>query len=353
MSSQDPDVDINVVSSPEHSPQAEYNTTRIKYQSATSAAPTTITNHVMINTVSDSSRLSPAEMPADNSKSSGNSGYTSFTISNILSRTDPKKESITSTTNLPFIDANGATVHDAAMLSRLGFISRWGALAGRYAALCPPGWPWTHHRMPFHSPTHDSSSTNTTDNASPSASPPSSIVKPSPVHHSSYLNTTNDESDDDENEIIDDDMSDNVERPSDSNSPHPNGSTQNKRKKKTRTVFSRAQVFQLESTFDLKRYLSSSERAGLAASLRLTETQVKIWFQNRRNKWKRQIAAELEAANMANMAHAAQRLVRVPVLYHEGSTNGFVAPPPPLSSSASFYYPRNGSPPRPTMSSLV
>jgi len=47
-----------------------------------------------------------------------------------------------------------------------------------------------------------------------------------------------------------------------------------KRKKKTRTVFSRSQVFQLESTFDVKRYLSSSERAGLAASLHLTETQV-------------------------------------------------------------------------------
>ncbi|KAJ8411077.1 hypothetical protein AAFF_G00181120 [Aldrovandia affinis] len=45
------------------------------------------------------------------------------------------------------------------------------------------------------------------------------------------------------------------------------------RKKKTRTVFSRSQVFQLESTFDMKRYLSSSERAGLAASLHLTETQ--------------------------------------------------------------------------------
>lgn len=52
------------------------------------------------------------------------------------------------------------------------------------------------------------------------------------------------------------------------------GNLVNKRKKKTRTVFTRSQVFQLESTFDMKRYLSSSERAGLAASLHLTETQV-------------------------------------------------------------------------------
>jgi len=83
------------------------------------------------------------------------------------------------------------------------------------------------------------------------------------------------------------------------------------------------QVFQLESTFDMKRYLSSSERAGLAASLHLTETQVKIWFQNRRNKWKRQLAADMEAANMASMASmanmAAQRIVRVPILYHEST----------------------------------
>ncbi|XP_008315827.1 homeobox protein HMX1 [Cynoglossus semilaevis] len=88
------------------------------------------------------------------------------------------------------------------------------------------------------------------------------------------------------------------------------------RKKKTRTVFSRSQVFQLESTFDVKRYLSSSERAGLAASLHLTETQVKIWFQNRRNKWKRQLAADLEAVHIQN---STQRFIRVPVLYHDGA----------------------------------
>ncbi|NWJ08163.1 HMX1 protein, partial [Crypturellus undulatus] len=114
------------------------------------------------------------------------------------------------------------------------------------------------------------------------------------------------------------------------------------RKKKTRTVFSRSQVFQLESTFDVKRYLSSSERAGLAASLHLTETQVKIWFQNRRNKWKRQLAADLEAANIS---HSAQRIVRVPILYHENSPAsalGFALPhmsPPLVGFSNAVTYP--------------
>ncbi|KQK79416.1 homeobox protein HMX1-like protein [Amazona aestiva] len=70
-------------------------------------------------------------------------------------------------------------------------------------------------------------------------------------------------------------------------------------RKKTRTIFSKSQVFQLESTFDVKRYLSSSERAGLAAALHLTETQVKIWFQNRRNKLKRQMSAEPEGPSPA------------------------------------------------------
>ncbi|XP_008406582.1 homeobox protein HMX1 [Poecilia reticulata] len=112
------------------------------------------------------------------------------------------------------------------------------------------------------------------------------------------------------------------------------------RKKKTRTVFSRSQVFQLESTFDLKRYLSSSERASLAASLHLTETQVKIWFQNRRNKWKRQLAADLEASHITN---STQRVFRVPILYHERQTSagvlGFSLNGLPVSPSWSVNHP--------------
>lgn len=115
------------------------------------------------------------------------------------------------------------------------------------------------------------------------------------------------------------------------------------RKKKTRTVFSRSQVFQLESTFDMKRYLSSSERAGLAASLHLTETQVKIWFQNRRNKWKRQLAADLE---VVHFNHSSQRIVRVPILYHDKTTpmstlsfNVSQVSPPIMGFSNSVNYP--------------
>ncbi|NXA34490.1 HMX2 protein, partial [Eudromia elegans] len=112
-------------------------------------------------------------------------------------------------------------------------------------------------------------------------------------------------------------------------------------KKKTRTVFSRSQVYQLESTFDVKRYLSSSERACLASSLQLTETQVKTWFQNRRNKWKRQLSAELEAANLAHAS--AQTLVGMPLVFRDSSVLR-VPVPRSVAFPAPLYYPGSSLP---------
>ncbi|EHH64932.1 hypothetical protein EGM_18264 [Macaca fascicularis] len=61
-------------------------------------------------------------------------------------------------------------------------------------------------------------------------------------------------------------------------------------RRKPRVLFSQAQVFELERRFKQQRYLSAPEREHLASSLKLTSTQVKIWFQNRRYKCKRQRA---------------------------------------------------------------
>lgn len=86
----------------------------------------------------------------------------------------------------------------------------------------------------------------TPDKQSPSTtSSPRTATTTSPSIQ--QLNSSH-ESDDEVNESIEDD-DDDMERSMDGN----NQMMQCKRNKKTRTVFSRAQVFQLESTFDMKK----------------------------------------------------------------------------------------------------
>lgn len=51
------------------------------------------------------------------------------------------------------------------------------------------------------------------------------------------------------------------------------------RKKRSRAAFTHMQVYELERRFNHQRYLSGPERSDLAKRLKLTETQVKIWFQ--------------------------------------------------------------------------
>ncbi|XP_046436452.1 homeobox protein bagpipe-like [Neodiprion fabricii] len=90
------------------------------------------------------------------------------------------------------------------------------------------------------------------------------------------------------------------------------GQTLQGRKKRSRAAFSHAQVYELERRFAAQKYLSGPERADLARGLKLTETQVKIWFQNRRYKTKRRQQQELGA--LVNSGSA--RRVAVRVLVH-------------------------------------
>uniref|UniRef100_A0A1A8Q5P2 Developing brain homeobox 2 n=1 Tax=Nothobranchius rachovii TaxID=451742 RepID=A0A1A8Q5P2_9TELE len=66
----------------------------------------------------------------------------------------------------------------------------------------------------------------------------------------------------------------------------PNGSPKSRRGILRRAVFSEEQRKELEKTFRRQKYISKMDRNKLAADLSLKESQVKIWFQNRRMKWR-------------------------------------------------------------------
>ncbi|XP_030058363.1 homeobox protein Nkx-2.6 [Microcaecilia unicolor] len=88
-----------------------------------------------------------------------------------------------------------------------------------------------------------------------------------------------------------------------------------RQRRKPRVLFSQTQVFELERRFKQQRYLSAPEREHLASLLKLTSTQVKIWFQNRRYKCKRQ----RQDKSLELVGHPPPpRRVAVPVLVRDG-----------------------------------
>ncbi|CAL8385236.1 unnamed protein product [Gadus morhua 'NCC'] len=72
-----------------------------------------------------------------------------------------------------------------------------------------------------------------------------------------------------------------------SRGPHPPPSPKG-RSRRIRTAFTMDQLRILEYSFQSSHYLSVLDRHAIASALHLSETQVKIWFQNRRTKWKKE-----------------------------------------------------------------
>lgn len=85
-------------------------------------------------------------------------------------------------------------------------------------------------------------------------------------------------------------------------SAQPDSTAQSKPHKKIRTSFTKEQVQQLEDDFMRNNYLTRLRRYELAMKLSLTERQIKVWFQNRRMKWKRQSV-------VAHHSHSSQEKV--------------------------------------------
>nr|XP_039252265.1 homeobox protein not2-like [Styela clava] len=70
------------------------------------------------------------------------------------------------------------------------------------------------------------------------------------------------------------------------------GNRSNTKVERIRTVFTNIQLERLEKEFPQQRYLVGEDRTALANELKLGKAQIKIWFQNRRTKFKKQMCKE-------------------------------------------------------------
>lgn len=109
-------------------------------------------------------------------------------------------------------------------------------------------------------------------------------------------------------------------RKSDELSMLPKIGTKAKKIRKPRTIYSSMQLQVLNKRFQRTQYLALPERAELAASLGLTQTQVKIWFQNKRSKFKKNVKGGDDSADEASFApnlDETEQNIQLPPVYSQ------------------------------------
>ncbi|NP_001165675.1 ventral anterior homeobox 2b [Xenopus laevis] len=102
------------------------------------------------------------------------------------------------------------------------------------------------------------------------------------------------------------------------------------RPKRTRTSFTAEQLYRLELEFQRCQYVVGRERTELARQLNLSETQVKVWFQNRRTKQKKDQSRDSEKrSSSTSESFATCNILR---LLEQGRLLSVPAPPNMISS---------------------
>nr|XP_005899456.1 PREDICTED: ventral anterior homeobox 1 [Bos mutus] len=102
------------------------------------------------------------------------------------------------------------------------------------------------------------------------------------------------------------------------------------RPKRTRTSFTAEQLYRLEMEFQRCQYVVGRERTELARQLNLSETQVKVWFQNRRTKQKKDQGKDSELRSVVSETAATCSVLR---LLEQGRLLLFSLPVPSLLGS--------------------
>ncbi|XP_033920665.1 ventral anterior homeobox 2 [Melopsittacus undulatus] len=121
------------------------------------------------------------------------------------------------------------------------------------------------------------------------------------------------------------------------------------RPKRTRTSFTAEQLYRLELEFQRCQYVVGRERTELARQLNLSETQVKVWFQNRRTKQKKDQNRDAEKRSATTSESFATcsllRLLEQSRLLPGPAPPGLLSPPShPIASPAGLPTPGPASP---------